>query len=171
MSHITKRVNVCIKILSIVLLLVTMLFVDHEKLLMSFRESVGLSFQRNDVAFIRIRSAGALADIDNVLVNDQEKIREIIAYLNSLELIETDMPQRLRWRINSLEDVGWIAIHIGESPDHNPGDSVVFWANYMVFSYHGHKPSSTYYVRNSGFCNRTKTSNIYYFLRRFIYCE
>lgn len=109
-------------------------------------------------------------DIDNTTINCPEKISEIINYLNSLELVAAELPRNLQRRINRLEDVGWILIHIGESPGHNPGDSIEFWANYMIFTYHGHQASGvyTYYVRNSGFCSRTKTSNVYQFLYELI---
>jgi len=116
--------------------------------------------------FIRIRSSGSFIDIDNTVLNCVDKIETIISHLNSLELVEAELPRRFRNRLP--EDVGSILIHIGEGPNHNPGDVVVFWANYMMFSYHGHKTSATYYVRNSGFCNRIKSGSIHYFLREVV---
>ena len=143
-------------------------FLAHrEQFFMLFGEGTSLNFQRDDIELIRVRSTGVLTDFDNVTVNDAAKIREIIKYLNSLELVEAELPRNLRTRIRRQEDVGWILIYLGESVHHNPGDVVEFWANYMRFTYHGHKffGTYTYYVRNSGFCNRTNTSYVYQFLQ------
>ena len=168
MNFITKKKIVFTVVFCVVLFSLFILWVHRERFFISFRESTSLDFQRSGMEHIHIRSQGNLIDIDNVVISDAEKIKEIINYLNSLELVEAELPRNLRRRINNFEDVGWISIYIGESINHNPGDIVVFWANYMRFVYHGHRVSRTYYVRNSGFCNEAKTSNIYYFLRNLL---
>jgi len=152
----------CITILSVVFL------VHRERLVILFRGSTSLNFQRDDMEYIRITSQGNLIDISGATIDCPEKVNEVIKYLNSLELVEAETPRRLRNR--RPEEVGSIIIHIGHSPDHNPGDTVQFWANYMSFVYHDHKFYGyyNYYVRNSGFDNSTKTSNVYYFLRDLI---
>ena len=55
---------------------------------MSFKESTGLNYQRGDMSYITIKSRGQENGFNNVEINDPEKIKEIISYINSLELVE-----------------------------------------------------------------------------------
>jgi len=157
-------------IISLVAFFVCGFFTFRERYNLLFAESTSLNFQRDDMTHIHINSRGNLIDINNVVIRNPEKINEIINYLNSLELVEAELPRRLSRQINASEDVGWISIYIGESIDHNPGDFVSFYASYMVFTYRGHELFGryTYYVRNLDFCNMTKTSNVYQFLHELI---
>jgi len=150
------------------MLLLFFFWIYRERILMPFRESTCLNFQRDDMEHISIRSWGNLTSIDNAVIRDSEKIEEIIDYLNSLELVEAELPRMLRNGRTANADS--ILIYIGESINHNPGDYVVFYADYMIFTYHGHKffGRYTYYVRKPGFFRRASTSNVYQFLHELI---
>jgi len=160
--------------ISLAILSIFAFLAHRERIFVMFRESTSLNFQRDDMTYINITSRGIPPiDFNNVVIEDPEKIRETINFLNSLELVESRIPRNLTnsWQNRDFEDFGWISIIIGESPEHNPGDFVSFYANYMVFTYHGHRLFGiyTYYIRNSGFCSRTKTSNVYQFLYELIH--
>jgi len=159
-------------IIAILCMIIFVLFIIHrERLAISFRDSTSLNFLRDDITYISITSRGmSPIDFHNVVINDPEKIKEIIDLLNSLELVEAELPRNLLRQINNLEDVGWVFLYIGESPSHNPGDYVSFYTNYMTFTYHGHEAAGhySYYVRNSDFCRRTRSSNVYQFLYELI---
>jgi len=171
MSLIANKKFVFIAVFCFLIFALILALVHKERFFILFRESVSLDFQRDDMEHILITTRGIYPlDFHDIRIEEPERIREIISYLNSLELVEAELPRNLRTRINAFEDVGRISIYIGHSPAHSPGDIVEFWANYMVFTYHGHKAAGryTYFVRNSGFRNRTKASNVYQFLYELI---
>ncbi|MDR2559586.1 MAG: hypothetical protein LBC86_08615 [Oscillospiraceae bacterium] len=132
------------------------------------KESVSLNYQREDATYVNFRSWGnSIADIDTIRIDDSEKIERLIEFLNSLELVESDVPW---WNRNKdSEKVGCMIIYMGESFKYNPGDTIQFWTNYMSISYNGYDwETKSYYVRNIGYNRFTKTSIAYEFIRDLI---
>ena len=135
---------------------------------MSFRKSTSLNYQRDDVTYINIRSTGNLTDINNVIINDPEKIEEIIIFINSLDIVEVNKVPKNKFGYD-LKNYGWISIYFGESSEYNPGDIIEFYTDYMGASYNGRDwEGKHYYRKNSGYNNQTKSSNVYEFLHDLI---
>ena len=133
---------------------------------MAFRTGISLNYQRDDVPFVKILTRKE--SIRHVVIEEPEKIQAIKDYINSLEIIEVRKVPANRFG-SDVENYGWISIYFGETRDHNPGDIIEFMSEYMGVSYNMRDwEGKNYFVKNSGFCSETKTSNIYYFLRDLI---
>jgi len=144
---------------------------------MLFRKSASLNYQKDDVAYVMIQSAGHINEIKNVKIEDPEKIREIINYINSLKIVQVkEMPEYITKNVlnGEIGHFGWISIYFGNSlPEpgnySEPGDIIQFERNYMGTSYNGRDwEGENYYIKNSGYNNKTKSSNVYEFLRDLI---
>lgn len=133
-----------------------------KEFLMSFRQGDSLNYQAEDVVYVEIRSAGRLIkNIDNFKIDDPKKIEKIMAYIDSLEVIELNSSIGLS---GGTSDWGWILIYV-ERSNQNPGDIIEFMRSYMVISYNSRDwESKKYYVKNSGFNPITTNSKAYQFL-------
>jgi len=115
----------------------------------------------NGKAGIKINDIGEI-DIE---IHDREDIEKIIKYLNSLKLIEDNLIEYVPFDRNN---VGFFEIFIfrdGFENDSDAVDIIAFETNYLAFIPNGHDWKETrYYIKNSGYNHKTKTSKTFNFL-------
>ena len=102
-------------------------------------------------------------------IHNREDIEKIINYLNSLELIEDNLTEYVDV---DLDEVGYFSITIfrdGYVNDYQNNldalEHIAFQTNYLEFIPGGHDWKTTrYYIKNSGYDPKTKTSKTFEFL-------
>jgi len=111
-------------------------------------------------------------DIDGysiIEITDSDDIEIIIDFLNSLKLIEDNLTE---YEYIDLDEVGYFTITIFRDDYENDNDAhdvLAFETNYLSFIPNGHDWTGTrYYIKNSGYDNKTKNSNVHQFLLELI---
>jgi len=132
-----------------------------------FKQSVNLNY-RESVDRIEIMFTGQLAGAERyviVKINEREDIAEIVSYLNSLTLVE-EFPSVAYYPDPNIDECIYItAFGEGYGEDDFALDRFCFQTKYMMFVPNGLDwKSNTYFIKNSGYDDRTKSSNIYQFL-------
>jgi len=103
--------------------------------------------------------------VGDVMITDRNDIEKIIKYLNSLMLIEDNLTEYVDV---DLDEVGYFRITIFRDDYENDSrayDSIEFETNYLSIIPSGNDRHATrYYIINSGYNNKTKSSNVHQFL-------
>lgn len=154
------------KILSSLILLLSIIIVSiisYRPISREFKEIQ--HFNYNNVDNITIKFEG----YDKIKIKNPDDIYKIIEYLNSLELIEEELPKNEQanyegdWEKykNDLKNICHFSISVNE-------DVLYFSTKYVVVMVDGCDDSShqnSYFIKNSGYDKKKKTSNIYTFLK------
>jgi len=141
-----------------------------------FKESINLNYSVEDVDYILLGSKGRFRNASereyyewDVKIEDRNAIEKTINFLNALELIdETPKGVGTYRHINDLNDVGYFAIEIigiNYEDDNTDVYSLGFMKDQVSVLYGiiGSR-SLLYYIKDSGYNNRTKSSHTYEFL-------
>ena len=146
----------------IVLYFIYFTFLRDKEFFMPFRRSISLNYRKDNVSFVEIY----WHINDDMLISkieDIEKIKRIIDYVNSIEIVEVRNVPINKFRIIKYsESYDYISLNFG-------GNKIEFMTDYMWIIYHSHDMErKNYYIKNSGYDNETKSSNIHQFLRDLI---
>ena len=142
-------------------------FLHEKEFFMRFRKSTSLNYQRDNVPYVRV-TFPENGNFHNTIIEESKKIDELKHFINSLDIIEVRKVPANKYG-EDRENYGYILLYFGETQDHNPGDVIMFLSEYMVMSYNSRDwEGKKYYIKNSGYDDETKSSNIHQFLRDLI---
>lgn len=177
---------ICIVIIVIVIVITdvkTIIIVQWKNFRMPYKQGISLNYHE-DIAYIEISDKGRLGlpevdisnegrlelglperNIRNILkIDDAEKIKKIIDYINSLELIEDKVTIPNFDYSTDLNSIGYFRIDIYKVNSEEP-DAIVFMTNYLTFLLNGYDWEYTdYYIKNSGYHSKTANSKTFEFL-------
>jgi len=136
---------------------------------MTFQESVRLNYQiksdEKEIIYIRIWGNSSLTgDVGEIIIDDNRDVEYILNYINSLELVQREMPKQRNFQNN-----GHFYIDIFEKDSFAEKaeilDTLLFSTQYLSVVHKGYDWDYTdYYIKNVGYNPITKTSNVYQFL-------
>ena len=142
---------------------------------MFFRRGVSLSYEQKEMEYARIGTSGHSSNL-SVKIYDPETINQIISYINSLKIVETEQPNYLTEVTlkGDLESFGFITIYFANDTEWDndlrpPGDIIQFKGKYLLTSYEGRDwEGKCYYVKDFNYDNKTNSNNMYQFLRKLL---
>ena len=162
-------------IILLCIIFLVFIFIIFRENIIRLKLSTRLNYSEN-VAYITIyddrlievvgsNSEIEINSIGDIEIHNREVIEKIIKYLNSLELIEDNLTE---YEDVDIDEVEYFDVTIFRNDNEkylNGYDIIAFQTNYLSFIPEGHDCYGTrYYIKNSGYDPKTKTSKTFEFL-------
>ena len=154
----------------LILVFILLFFMYKTNFLMMLKESESLNYHKDvyeDINYIMITSSEGERFIKgsrNVEIRDPKDIEKILNFFNSLELVKFDKGKGPR---PYIYDEGSFIITIFLKNGNGFNDTIFLMSDYLIFcneKYKSEQHRKEYYIKNSGYNSKDKTSKAYYFL-------
>ncbi len=155
----------CLKVIICSLCLISLLIFafNYRSLFRVFKKEYGFSYHNVDCISVKY------TDTNLIKISDDNDIKSILDYLNSMEMIKEKIPNKEKalyhenWEEyeNKLSEIGYFSILISDN-------TMVFTTEYVTVTTDGcddEQHRTSYYIKNSGYDTENKTSNLYDFLK------
>lgn len=153
----------------LILVFILLFFMYKTNFLMMLKESESLNYHKDvyeDINYIMITSSEGERFIKgsrNVEIRDRKDIEKILNFFNSLELVKFDKGKGPRRYI--YDEGSFIITIFLKNSDF--ADIIFLMSDYLIFyneEYNSDQHRMEYYIKNSGYNSKDKTSKAYYFL-------
>ena len=154
----------------LILVFILLFFMYKTNFLMMLKKSESLNYHKDiyeeidHVIITSFKGERFTKGSKSIAIRDPKDIEKILNFLNSLELVKFDKGKGPR---RYIYDEGSFGIAIVLKNDSDFADVVFFMSDYLIFyneKYRSEQHRMKYYIKNSGYNSKDKTSKAYYFL-------
>lgn len=155
----------------LILVFILLFFMYKTNFLMMLKKSESLNYHKDiyeeidHVIITSFKGERFTKGSKSIAIRDPKDIEKILNFLNSLELVKFDKGKGPR---RYIYDEGSFGIAIVLKNDSDFADIVFFMSDYLIFFNERYESDQhrivEYYIKNSGYNSKDKTSKAYYFL-------